>query len=279
MFMAVSNVRQDLDRPPISPFYFGVENRRLFGCHHAPQSVPARSCGVVLCYPMGHEYVSSHRAYRLLAMRLSGVGFHVLRFDYFGCGDSNGASEEGGIRQWLDDVSTAVEELRRKAASARIALVGCRLGAALAALAGCERGDIESMVLWDPVVRGQDHLDELRRRHDAMLRRVHVKTRPAGMGEGATEILGFPITQRIATDLDAIDLLEMARSPATHILLIKSDASAEGLQSRLSTLGACVEHRRFQSPGAWAWIEDPEKVLVPAPIVQGVVAWLSEVER
>jgi len=48
-----------------------------------------------------------------VAIHLANVGFHVLRFDYYGCGDSSGDSEQGEIRQWLIDILTALVQSRK----------------------------------------------------------------------------------------------------------------------------------------------------------------------
>ena len=136
----------------MKPFYFGSQEKPLFGCYHAPQAGPTRDCGVVLCHSMGNEYIRFHRAYRQLAIHLSNVGFPVLRFDFYGCGDSSSGCEQGQLRQWLTDISTAIDEIRRRCGLTKICLVGLRLGGSLAMLAGAARGDINGMVLWDPVV-------------------------------------------------------------------------------------------------------------------------------
>ena len=59
-----------------------------------------------------------------LAKRLSGIGFHVLRFDYYGTGDSAGDADEGDLRQWHDDLSAAVDELKDTAAIQMVSLIG-----------------------------------------------------------------------------------------------------------------------------------------------------------
>jgi len=78
----------------VRPFYFGAPGKELFGCLHAPEPDCCLDCGVVVCQPFGHEYVNSHRALRQLAKRLVDAGFPVLRFDYYGCGDSRGETTE-----------------------------------------------------------------------------------------------------------------------------------------------------------------------------------------
>src|SRR5437773_7734152 len=73
----------------VVPFYFGSPDKLLFGCYHEPSLERRRKCAVVVCQPVGHEYINSHRALRQLAARLCDAGFPVLRFDYYGCGDSS----------------------------------------------------------------------------------------------------------------------------------------------------------------------------------------------
>ena len=145
----------------LEPFYFGTLEKPLFGCYHAPPLGPARDSGVVLCYPFIQEYMRSHRAFRQLATQLCNLGFPVLRFDFFGHGDSSGDSEQGEIRQWLNDISSAVGEIRERSRCAKVCLVGLRFGGTLSMMVGAERGDIDGMVLWDPVVSGTDYIEEL----------------------------------------------------------------------------------------------------------------------
>ena len=114
----------------MNPFFFGSSEERLLGVHHPPRGRVPREVGVLLCYPLGQEYMRAHRAFRQLAMLLARRGFHVLRFDWFGTGDSAGAGEEGSIARWLEDARTAIDELKDTAGVTRVSLVGLRLGAA-----------------------------------------------------------------------------------------------------------------------------------------------------
>ena len=69
------------------PFYFGDSEEALYGVYHSPQG-EHRDEGVVLCAPFGQEAMRTHRALRQLATLLTKRGYHVLRFDYRGTGDS-----------------------------------------------------------------------------------------------------------------------------------------------------------------------------------------------
>ncbi len=266
-----------MSRAGIEPFYFGTTKKPLFGCYHAPQSRSTRDCSVVLCYPMGQEYIRSHRAYRQLAIRLSNVGFHVLRFDFYGCGDSAGDCEQGQICQWLTDISTAIDEIRGSSGLVKVCLVGLRLGATLAMMVGAKRGDIEGLVLWDTVVSGSGYLEELTTLDREMQRLSYGKSERHIKGKKHTEILGFPLTDSLVTGIGKIDLLAITQKPAKNILVIDCNerAGEEQLKEHFKRIDTHLDYQHLPSPKIW--IQDPYKALVPNQILKSVASWLCEV--
>ncbi|MBC8427807.1 alpha/beta hydrolase [bacterium] len=234
---------------------------------------------MVFCYPLGEEYIRFHRVYRQLALRLSNVGFPVLRFDFYGCGDSSGDCEQGQISQWLTDISTAIGEIRRRSGVMKICLFGLRLGGALSMMVGAMRGDIDSIVLWDAVISGQAYVEKLTASHQEMLRKAHVNPRRNTTDEKHTEILGFPLTDSMLTELENVDLLAIQQKPANNILVIESneEVNQERLGEHLKSIGAHVAYQHLPSPQLWDWIEDFGRILVPHQILQSVVSWISEV--
>ena len=71
----------------------------------------------------------THWAFRKLAGFLAREGFHVLRFDYYGTGDSAGDYHESNIGQWLADIHEAADELKDRADVRDISVVGLQCGA------------------------------------------------------------------------------------------------------------------------------------------------------
>lgn len=131
----------------------GTARRRLFALHD-PAVLAARAMprAAVICNPGGAELVHAHRSLRHLALRLSRRGFHVLRFDYYGTGDSEGEDGEADPAGMQQDTEFALEAARDIAGVAQVALIGLRLGAGIAAQASLRRsGEVESLVLWDPL--------------------------------------------------------------------------------------------------------------------------------
>lgn len=129
-------------------YHFGTSDRRLLGCYHPPpDGTGAR--GVVICNPLGTEYFVAYRSIRFLAEQLSASGLHVLRFDYFGTGDSDGSDDDVTFDGCVDDALTAVEELSEASGADSIGVVGVRAGAAVSVRLA-ERHTVNALVLWDP---------------------------------------------------------------------------------------------------------------------------------
>jgi pimeloyl-ACP methyl ester carboxylesterase len=223
---------------------------------------------------MGREYVLAHRAYRRLAVLLSNAGFPTLRFDLYGCGDSGGEFEQAGIRQWLTDVSTAIDEVKARCSFPGICLVGFRLGASLSMMAGAERDDIESIVLWDPIVSGRAYIEELKALHKTMLSHSYERRRRWIIGSKRTEILGFPFSDAMLAELRAVDLLEIGEKPAKRLLVVESreERALGELTASLRAAGVNAECQNI--PGLGNWITDNE-VLVPPAVLQSIVSWIS----
>ncbi len=147
-----------------TPIWFGPADRPCFGWLHIPDSGMARA-GVLICPPIGYEYISSHRTLRTLAEQLEARGLVALRFDYDGTGDSAGDySDPERLAAWLATIGHARQMLRSTGVSADAA-AGMRLGATMAATAAAEGSPFDALVLWDPVWSGRVMMRQLRALH------------------------------------------------------------------------------------------------------------------
>ncbi len=135
------------------PMLIGTGERQLFAVYSAASGKRQRRA-VVLCAPFGEEYDRTHRTARLLAQRLAATGAEVLRFDYYGTGDSGGGDEEFAMSGAVDDTVTAVAEAREIGGVRRVTLIGLREGAAAALVAATVAPGVDRLVLWDPVLDG-----------------------------------------------------------------------------------------------------------------------------
>lgn len=256
-------------------FQFGSSEHRLFGVYEpAAAAGPGPARGVVLCQPIGHEYIRSHRAMRNLAAALSAAGVHVLRFDYYGCGDSGGAGEDGTLAHWQADICTAIDELKDMAGLARVSVAGLRFGATLGALATRTRSDVNSLVLCDPVLRGADyvaHVTSLERQWRGQ--RPYLRRLPSTEGR---ELLGFPLTPDMQREFVEADLLTVERWGGNPVITIASTGmDATELDAHLARCGVPCESYRAASRCDWDRHESVHLGLLANEIGQRVVARLG----
>jgi pimeloyl-ACP methyl ester carboxylesterase len=137
----------------------GTADRSVFAIHEPAAKDAGRPRAAVICNPWGEEYLYAHRSLRQLALRLARIGFQTVRFDYFGTGDSGGDESQTDLAGMESDVRSAIEAARDIAGAAKVVLVGLRVGANIAARVASEQpADVESIVLWDPILSGEEYV-------------------------------------------------------------------------------------------------------------------------
>lgn len=256
----------------MNPFFFGSSERALYGVYTPPRVRGRRQTGVVLCYPFGMEYMRAHRAFRQLSTLLNREGHHVLRFDYYGTGDSSGDGEDGSLVQWSRDVDAAVDELRDTASLEQVSLVGLRLGGLLAAHASTRRKDLDRVVLWDPIVDGAGYVREMLE-----------QALPAGVGggvgvlEGTVGVTGYPLTERLREEIGAEDLTRLEGWSARETLLVVSGERPDytALRDAWKARGVRGRYRLVPSEGNWAEGDRFGSALIPQAIIQDIVSSLG----
>lgn len=207
--------------------WMGDGESRLFGAMHAARS--GLRAGIVVCAPILHEYVRSHRLFAMLAHELSGHGFNVLRFDYFGTGDSEGEDVEFSLQRAAIDAAMAVEHMRATMPGLPIIVLGIRAGAFPAAQLA-RNGSCDRLWLWQPVLDGADYMRRLLARDQvertSTMRYPRVRDPDAGDAE---TLMGFPRSSDLLRQLQGeswtdagihadrvtlLDVAEHADSPA-----------------------------------------------------------------
>ncbi len=260
----------------MTPHFFGPLETRLFGVRHAPENGASTGTRrVLLCYPLGQEYIRIHRTFRLLAARLAKQGFEVLRFDYFATGDSAGDSRQASLAQWLEDIRSAIRELDNGSGNAAYHLVGLRLGASLAALAAAARNDVQSVVLWEPVVDGGAYL--ARHGVGTDVTPVSLSSPTAGGPADCPEVAGFPLGDTLGCDLEQLDLLTLNRAPAARVCIIEDPGGAQGAQlcDHWRSAGTVLDHQRIAGSQVW---DDPVEFgqgHIPYPVLSCIENWLA----
>ena len=252
----------------MNPFFFGRSERPLFGLYTQGRSpgagVATAGRAVLLCYPVGSEYLRAHRAFRQLNTLLNRSGAHVLRFDYSCTGDSAGPGAEATVEEWLDDVDWAIDELLDTSGLESLALVGLRWGAALGALAARERDEVRRLILWDPVVSGAAYFDEVL---------------PGPRPQGLVGIEGYPFSAELRAGLEAVDLrrdLAEGEPIPTDIVASADRPAYHELRAALESAGRRARYDVVPSPGNWSEVDPFGDALIPQDIIRSLVDRLQD---
>jgi len=258
-----------------SPFYFKSNDKQLFGCYHSPRREMNKSTAILLCYPIGQEYIRSHRSYQILATTLSRSGYPVLRFDYHGCGDSEGDFEQASLAQWLKDVEVAVSALKSYSDLNQVCVIGTRIGASIAML-HAQKNEVNAMVLWDAVINGKNYLQELNRMQNTYQQQIHSKPKYQLL-KGYQEYLGYLYSLNLMDELDSFDFQNLSDWHVNHLLLLQSNKENDilSLENHLSNSNKEYEHQLHDVP--FVWREEPGAGLVPFSLLQSLMTWIEEV--
>lgn len=211
----------------MSQRFFGDPESPLFGVYHAARGRNQRNdCAVVICPPIGQEYIRTHWSLRLLANLLSRGGVHVLRMDYHGIGDSSGSVEQvESLECWDQNIEKAIEHLKTESGAETVMLLGQRFGGALAARVAKRRVDVNSVVLWEPVTDGRKYLDGLRAMHGQMID-LWVCKMETPNNDQFEEILGSQYSRKLLNEIERAKLKVAEIQQPQFIIDVESAKSA-----------------------------------------------------
>jgi len=133
---------------------------RNFRLVHEPAQGAPRGT-VVFVHAFAEEMNKSRRMAARMARMLAGDGWRVVQRDLCGCGDSSGEFVDARWTDWVRDVT---EELAQALPQRPVWLWCHRAGALLARAALDNRPDI-ALLLWQPVLSGEQHLQQFLRLH------------------------------------------------------------------------------------------------------------------
>jgi len=262
----------------MTPFFFGPDERQLFGLYQPGQTASRAGVAALLCNPFGQETVRAHRMYRVLADRLSRAGVDVLRFDYFATGDSPGDDDEGEPAGWVDDLVVAHGELLRRSLATRVVWMGARLGATLAAMASTVAPRApDRLVLWEPIVDGPAYLQELAERHVETLKASFNAPAPwwSSMFDRSSEEIdregvGFELGASLRSQLAAMkqDVIPTPRAGRCDLIERGERPNMATLAMRWRGAGLQLTEITLKHDFDWLAAEALNTALVPTEAVQ-----------
>ena len=261
------------------PLFFGRPERRLYGMHHRARPVRDH---MLMCAPLLHEGMRCHRALWALAEALAAAGVSTLRFDWYGSGDSAGGSDELTLKGMLEDLVAARTEMSADDASSSGYRLFALRGAALPLLAYVRSQGVPArIVLWDPVLVGDDLVAEWRQQHAWQLTAAGRFPR-GGAAPEPDELLGFDVDVELLGRLARLDALRMELPAGSEVLLATWDflPSHRQFVESQQQMGVRVDVVTLDPEDRVDW-QDPhafELQAFPRRSVSRLATWLARAE-
>lgn len=144
-----------------TPFFLETPAGPRFCMLHCPGGDGAIQGVLLYLHPFAEEMNKSRRMIAHAARTYAARGMAVLCIDLKGCGDSAGDFADASWNDWLQDAEAAIAWLRERYSSP-VGVWGLRVGALLAAELA-ERERLPFLLLWQPVVSGEQFLTQFLR--------------------------------------------------------------------------------------------------------------------
>ena len=273
--------------PLPQPLLLGAAGHTCVAWWHAPAAVPgtalpggglpAKPLAVVLASSWGDEDMASYDALRLLACRLAECGLATLRFEWPDTGDSSAATGAASIADLLGSFDAAAAQALALSGCERLAFVGLRLGALLAAHAAVARDDVDALVALMPVAEGRAFVQT-----QGLLGARFAEPLPEVIPGGAFNAAELPqmlggFTQSLR-HVEALAVLKWPSAATTSVLeallLWSPDAPGRAASDALARMGVQVHdsvHDELAGMPAPGRVDD-----LPAAAIAEIVHWLQE---
>lgn len=215
---------------------------------------------VLYLHPFAEELNTTRRVVAQQARALAAAGYAVLQIDMAGCGDSFGDFSEATWSAWMADASMAHDWLNRSSRGP-LWLWGMRSGALLASEL-LKTLPQAHLLLWQPVIRGQQMLQQFVRLHAAShwlgSGQADDLSPTQRLAQGQTvEIAGYTITPELAAGLAQARLQPTSSNGNRRLVWIEMSTQD------LPALGPASENE----VAAWrnaGWQVDAQAIHAPA---------------
>ncbi|WP_058302559.1 alpha/beta hydrolase [Gorillibacterium timonense] len=167
---------------------------------------------VVICHGFVGSRIGVDRLFVKTARELAGTGLNVLRFDYAGCGESEGDYGAGGLDAMVSQTRAVLDHVLAipGIATEDVTLLGHSLGGAVAILTATIDKRVNKLVLWSPVANPFGDI----------VRIVGKDVYEKAMQEGRADYLGYGLTSGYFNSLSAHHPFQEARKFLGPILLV-----------------------------------------------------------
>ncbi|MCG8406370.1 MAG: alpha/beta fold hydrolase [Phycisphaerales bacterium] len=140
-----------------------VGREKLAACLHTPppERLTMAAPVVVCCHGLTGTRIGTSYRFVTLARRLAEQNMACLRFDFRGCGESDGQFQDLTVRRLTEDLKAAVAALDHapRCDPTRIGIVASSFGAFTTSLVSDELSSLGCLVFWAPVANVRSLVD------------------------------------------------------------------------------------------------------------------------
>ncbi len=248
--------------------YFHSGEQSLFYWMHQPNKQISLRAIVLLCPPLGHEYMASHRTFRHLADNLACRGLLAVRFDYANTGNSSDVNGESlGISNLVQNVVDLCHKLKYSNPKADICCIGFRMGASVAMLAA-EKTEITNLVLWEPCIKGRRYAREIKALSGIL--------QNSNYTQDTVEATGVTLTEKFEKELNNLDLTNCAPKDTKNLLYLHRGEKKPNLNFNDSLKDKVGRVKTASFEGFDSMVTYPTETIVPFSAINAQVSFLLD---
>lgn len=195
---------------------FQVDDYLLSGVFHFPQGKNNyKRPAIIFVHGFVGSKVGEHRLFVKAARYFSSRGYIVFRFDFSGCGESDGDYQDVTLTKQIKELQHAIHYVAQAPYVDRenITVIGHSLGGAVSSLTVPLQDDIQKLVLWSPVAKPYENIKAITGENAVQ----------ESFTNGIYDYQGFHLSSRFFQDLKKHDPLQAIQKFNGYFLLIHAD--------------------------------------------------------
>ena len=257
---------------------FHVENngRKILSIFHPANHNKVKKTGVIICSPLGHEYLRFYKAISVLAKELSSAGFATFRFDYYGAGDSHGDETELDLSSSKTDLRLMIKEMKEGCGVDTVCLIGVRYGS-LVSLASLDLVLLNALILWNPIFSGKEYLSDIIVQEKECLSGSFAVLK----NKDLFECMGFLYSTNLVLQLEKFHI-ESLPIPVVENILILADRNVIDRNNLNYKIFNGNNLQVIENSTERFWIKQKDeraKSIVPMLEIKKIVEWIENLEK
>ena len=190
-------------------------SNRLSGVVHYPTNRTDKHPAIIFVHGFVGSKVGEHRLFVKAANYFSKLHYLSFRFDFSGCGESEGDYQDVTITEQIKELQAAIRYVSelKEIDPERIIIIGHSLGGAVTALTASLEPKVKHIVLWSPVARPYRDISAI----------TGSEAVATAKRKGIYDYHGFLLSHAFFTDLKAYQPLETISAYTGTTLIIHAE--------------------------------------------------------